>query len=234
MSTSTNLSWSRYAKFYNNLLHLEAYKELLQEIIRNLEKVKHEDFNYILELGCGTGTLTRELSKSFPHAQITALENNDEMLKMATKLSEKFSNIEFHASDITDKENGFFQKYDLIVMNNVLYTIKEKQTLLKKIEKHLLPGGLLLISDPKTQTDTKDSEILKKQFKNLKSLSKLIFYMPSTIYITYFNKKIDKAYKRIDKTELHNLIKEIGLKIILEQEVYARQNNLVIARKYES
>ncbi len=53
----------------------------------------------ILELGCGTGYVTEQLSNLFPKAQITAIDFAESMIAVA-KTRQNVNNVTFYCEDI--------------------------------------------------------------------------------------------------------------------------------------
>ncbi len=47
--------------------------------------INAEDVKSVLDIGCGIGNSTAVLAKKFPHAEITGVDNSDDMLATAKK-----------------------------------------------------------------------------------------------------------------------------------------------------
>src|SRR4051812_44723527 len=52
-----------------------------------LARVRKENANFIADLGCGPGTLTRTLSERWPLANVVGVDNSPEMLAQAEALA---------------------------------------------------------------------------------------------------------------------------------------------------
>src|SRR5437868_4976861 len=74
----------------------------------------------ILDLGCGTGDLTKEISLS--GANVVGADNSDEMIFAAKS---KYPEIQFHHADARNLELG--KQFDAIFSNAVLHWIPEKE-----------------------------------------------------------------------------------------------------------
>ena len=92
----------------------------------------------VLDLGCGTGYLTKVLSERVgPEGKVVAVDPDGERLKIAR---EKYSasNIEYIQADDKTFPPG---QYDLIFSNIVIHWISDKRAVLKRIYQNLCPGG---------------------------------------------------------------------------------------------
>ncbi len=91
----------------------------------------------ILDLGCGTGTLTAQLS-ALGH-QVTGIDSSPDMIN---KAKAQFSSIEFMVCDALALP--FENKFDVVFSNAVFHWISDHKALLKSIYKILKPHGLLI------------------------------------------------------------------------------------------
>ena len=92
----------------------------------------------VLDLGCGTGYLTKVLSERVgPEGKVVAVDPDGERLKIAR---EKYSasNIQYIQVDDETFPSG---EYDVIFSNLVLHWIHNKEALLKHIHSNLCQGG---------------------------------------------------------------------------------------------
>lgn len=132
---------------YDDLIkkHVPFYADIFWTIFRYLPK----DFNpkHILELGCGTGNLTKLLHEKYPDAKITAVDAASEMLKTTEERLKgaDLRLIESYFEKLDFKENSF----DLIISNLAIHHLvdNEKQNIFNQIKKWLKPGGLFVLAD---------------------------------------------------------------------------------------
>jgi len=95
----------------------------------------------ILDAGCGTGLLTSFLSRTYPDAQITAVDFSEAMLKVAS--SQTAANVRFLHADLRDiEETGF----DLIASNAALQWLPDIDETIHRLHARLATGGVLAIS----------------------------------------------------------------------------------------
>ncbi|MHB8352082.1 MAG: class I SAM-dependent methyltransferase [Thermoplasmata archaeon] len=120
---------------------MPRYRELHQMLEWGVPYLPTRPFT-VLELGCGTGTLTARFLAAFPHARITAVDISDEMLRRArTKTRLYRSRVEFHRGHFVDlKLPGPF---DAVVSALAIHHLSdpEKGRLFKTIARWLPSGG---------------------------------------------------------------------------------------------
>ncbi len=138
MDTSTfQRDFDRIAKLtacdwnHNN----EYHRFLLQFLPANCD--------HALEIGCGTGSLSRELAKR--SRNVTAIDLSPEMISIAKAQSVSFANIEFEVGDFMQlplAREGF----DCIATIATLHHLPFTEALLR-FKTALKPGGVLLVLD---------------------------------------------------------------------------------------
>ena len=97
----------------------------------------------VLDLGCGTGYLTKVLSERVgPEGKVVAVDPDGERLKIAR---EKYSasNIEYIQADDKTFPPG---QYDLVFANQVIHWITDQRAVLKQVYDNLKPGGHFIFS----------------------------------------------------------------------------------------
>ena len=95
----------------------------------------------ILEIGSGTGLLTKLVVKNFPNSLFTT---NDVVEECASFIKQIDSNIEFLAGDIYNI--NLQNTYDLIISNAVFQWFNNPNQILEKLSKNLEKNGLLIFS----------------------------------------------------------------------------------------
>ena len=99
-----------------------------------LEWLQPQKYERILDVGCGTGTLTEKLSES--GASVTGIDASKEMI---AKAKASFPNIEFFVKDATDFE--FKEPFDAAFSNATLHLINDQEKALQCIYNALKEGG---------------------------------------------------------------------------------------------
>ena len=115
------------------------------KIIESSKEFLKKD-SYILDFGCGSGAITKKLSKTVK--SIDAIDISSGMLEFAKKQSEKSSiaNINYIQDSIFD-ECFKNKKYDVILAFNVLHYIEDMPSLIERINTLLKPDGVFIFID---------------------------------------------------------------------------------------
>jgi len=108
----------------------------------------------VIDLGCGTGELTKKLSDQLTNPSVLGIDSSAEMLAKAPSQE----NIEFKQLSITDQLNQE-TKWDLIFSNAALQWIDDHETLFPKIISRINSGGQLAVQMPQ-QTENVLNKIL--------------------------------------------------------------------------
>ncbi len=105
-----------------------------KEIISSLHLRGNER---VLDIGCGDGTLTKELAKGAEQGEILGIDSSMDMIKLAEK---KYPNSTNHNLSFKCLDARFLNlegQFDIIFSNEALHWIKDHSTLMKNIT-HLL------------------------------------------------------------------------------------------------
>ncbi|MBB5439201.1 trans-aconitate 2-methyltransferase [Pedobacter sp. AK017] len=102
----------------------------------------------VIDLGCGTGELTRQLTDHLPTAQVLGIDASSEMLKEAKTFKTNQLNFEQRSIEQQIKEG---LKYDLVFSNAALQWLENHETLIPTIITMLQPGGQLVVQVPSNQ-----------------------------------------------------------------------------------
>lgn len=140
-------------------IHANVQRIMAEQLARSLSAWKGEgviDSPNILEIGCGTGTLTGMLVNDWSKASITALDIAPGMIKVAEQrilsgttsefgVSNKPRRLRFIHADIemwsADAQTASF---DLIVSNACFQWLNDSSQTLRYLRRMLRPGGLLV------------------------------------------------------------------------------------------
>ena len=94
----------------------------------------------ILDLGCGDGVLTEQLSLLAPEGKVVGIDASEGMIKTARQL-EKY-NLQFYHMDMADM--AFKEEFDVIFSNAALHWVKDHSLLLRHSHAALKPGVRIL------------------------------------------------------------------------------------------
>lgn len=110
-----------------------------KEILKKIPKC-----TTVLDLACGTGILTRQISEKLPKAQITGIDITQNYLDVAKTKSKNYKNIRFL---LQDAEKLLLEsKFDCIT-SSYIPKYCNPETLIKKCIEHLNPGGTIILHD---------------------------------------------------------------------------------------
>lgn len=128
-------------------LIVPRYAELHEAVIRSIPPDLPQDLK-ILELGCGTGELTRKLCQRFPQAHITAVDYSVRMLEVAReKLQPYCGRVHWVEGDFAHTE--FPPNCDVVISTLAIHhlTDPQKLALFRKIHKTLKREGWFVNGD---------------------------------------------------------------------------------------
>lgn len=105
-----------------------------------------------LDVCCGTGDLTIELSRRCPYGQITGLDFNEKMLELAHQKAGNNPHINFVVGDAMHLPLASNQ-YDLVTIGFGLRNVPDANRCLKELYRVLKPGGQLGILEMSQPTN---------------------------------------------------------------------------------
>jgi ubiquinone/menaquinone biosynthesis C-methylase UbiE len=102
----------------------------------------------IVDLGCGTGTMSCAIAQTYPNAKVWGIDKSDRLLDAARKLQQErhLTNIEFALGDAykIDLSNA---SIDLVYGRLLFQHLAEPVTALTEIARVLKPGGKICLVD---------------------------------------------------------------------------------------
>lgn len=119
----------------------------------------------ILELGCGTGALTRNLAAAFPKAHITAIDLSPHYLDHAKKAHAELKRVDWingKAENLDFKD----QTFDAVVSCYLFHELPEpvRKQILGETYRVLKPNGFIGIADSLQKNDKTDLDWALEQF----------------------------------------------------------------------
>lgn len=130
--------FSRNAKNYDKYANVQKY--MADELINLL---KNRSFKNILEIGSGTGYLTKKLLIQYPEANIEAIDIASGMIQIS-KINVKSGNVNFKCCDFEEYDD--FGNYDLIISNATFQWFNYYNNSMKKIKELLKSDGVFCFS----------------------------------------------------------------------------------------
>ncbi len=134
--------WNFYALVYDSISHLAPYRQLMGDLSSTMVGAAQ---GRLLDVGCGTGNLCRELGRRYPQAEIVGVDASLTMLKRART---KVPSTQLLQADLSRPLPFPDDSFDGIVCSNVLYTLDRPGEALKELRRVLKPGGRLGRANP--------------------------------------------------------------------------------------
>jgi len=146
-STSKKLITDRFSKAqttYNaNALAQKEVAVRLSEIISEAVASSRYSPRSMLEIGCGTGLLTRILLERYMFKTVHLNDISDVFVPCFSDLNEQYD-YNFYVKDA--EEIVLNRKYDLIVSSSVFQWFENMPSFMEKIRQHLSPDGIFAFS----------------------------------------------------------------------------------------
>lgn len=122
----------RYAPFFDLIKLIEAKNDLS-----------------VIDLGCGTGEITKMLADSLPGSIVLGVDSSSEMLKESGNFVTE--TLEFRQESIEEIVNCG-ERWDIVFSNAAIHWVEDHHTLLPKLVKLMNEGGQLAIQLPSNHT----------------------------------------------------------------------------------
>lgn len=198
-------------------------------LIQNLNIYQQDD---ILDVGCGTGSLTLELSK-YSNGNIVGIDISQEMLEQASSKLQNGSakNVCFKLKDIMGYDD-IKNKFDVIFSNSTLQWVNKQSLLFGKFYKLLKPNGRLGVQIPSKEfcpifTEAlryaKNHQSLKRYFTSFVSPWRLLTkddYLKILVPIGFKDVKVESktfTYGYSSEDEIINFFKGGGLQPFIKK-----------------
>ena len=130
---------------WNREQYLKFMTERSKPFFDLLAKIPQRNYRHIVDLGCGPGNLTKVVAEHWPTAQVTGVDNSDEMLANVQMLAMP-GRLEFVHGDIATWKPE--QPVDLIFSNAVFQWLPEHEELLPRLAGMLSENGVLAVQMP--------------------------------------------------------------------------------------
>ncbi|MBN1217339.1 MAG: class I SAM-dependent methyltransferase [Anaerolineae bacterium] len=179
--SKTEKLWDKMSKIYDKeTKHLDWVNTKVAE---NTKKYLNGS-DSVLEIGCGTGTITIEIADKVK--EIHAIDISSKMLEIAERKAgeRKIENIDFSQSTIF-VERYKRESYDVILAFNVLHYFEDTQKVMKRINELLKPGGWFMSVTPCSGETQKSFSDILKILRNIVFLLPKIGIVPFP-YIRFF------------------------------------------------
>jgi len=124
----------------------KQFEQIHQKTIENtIMYLKPTDI--VLDYGCATGTKSLILARNVK--KIHGIDISSKMIDIAKSkaFEQKIENIDFLKAILFD-EKVKKESFDVILVFNILHTLKDGQKVMQRIAELLKPGGLIIMTTP--------------------------------------------------------------------------------------
>lgn len=180
------------------------YENMIQALVNALPFDRELNVS-VIDLGCGTGTVSLSIKKAFPNARITCLDIASNMIEMAKIKLKDDTNCSFIVGDFASYV--FDKKYDVIVSSLALHHLETdgKRSFYAKIYEALEPKGVFCNADVVLGSNDDLQQRYMEQWKE---------FMSRNVSLEEINNKwIPKYYEEDRPSKLMNQLvwlREIG------------------------
>ncbi|HEY3237206.1 MAG TPA: class I SAM-dependent methyltransferase [Polyangiaceae bacterium] len=168
--------WNQYASF--DAISPAAFhrRRMMVELVRRFAPSAQA----VLDVGCGTGALMRELARELPAARIIGADVSLVSIESSQRQRPDFETFQMDLSDADFEEHHALRRaqYDLLTCSEVLEHIADDTQAVRRLRSLLRPGGHLIASVPGGKMSRFDERIGhhrhydREQFRRLLSESR--------------------------------------------------------------
>lgn len=237
------LTWTEYAVSYDRvLMQTQLYPRLLETITGSNPDVAGispvpEDAS-VMDLGAGTGNLTRLLAERGRKRQIYAIENNRTMLnilrgalKDLLRPDDTVPGVVAVKQDVSSLAGFRDASMDYVFLNNVLYTLPDALSCLMEVRRVLKPRGEVRITGPKRSTQLRKLfHQIEKDLRNRGVLDELEEDLELVKRINHTH--LGSMLYRWKIDDVRELLTQAGFDRVTfaSEDVYAGQGMLICAQ----
>ena len=123
------------------------YPEMIDALVSAIPHERSSSIK-VIDLGCGTGAISRKTIDLFPRSKITCIDLSENMIGMARIKLKENPGIRYQVGDFRSYE--FDDKYDVVATSLALHHLEtdaEKIKFYEKIHDSLNPGGMFINAD---------------------------------------------------------------------------------------
>jgi len=121
------------------------YISTIEFILNNIDTLAPK---LVVDIGCGDGRLTREISDHFPETRTVGLDYSDRAITLAKAMNQDVNGLSYEQIDIT--QHSFSETFDVAILMEVYEHIPLEITssFLRGVHRSLKKGGVLLLTVP--------------------------------------------------------------------------------------
>lgn len=218
--------WGFYAVSYDKILgDFTPYQELIAAVITGVP----ERARRVLELGAGTGNVTKQLLlKDFA---VTAVENNTFMLeKMAAKNLHALGRLSLLVESVENSEFDGQGNFDAAVAVNVVYALNDPLSCFRKVAGALRKDSVFALSTTHSESDLEP--LLAAIKEDLVKRGCFADYQEHYERLAGVNREIQQTIaRRYSLKEYREWLTEAGFEILSSEPKYYNAVQVIHARK---
>lgn len=199
------------AEQYDGIIkNLIPYYHQMVEALVNTLPFDHSENIEVIDLGCGTGTISRAVKDAYPKAKITCLDISGKMLQIAAGKLSDAQDAAYINSNFYDF--NFDKKYDAVVSSLALHHLATKEDKLdfyRKIYSCLNIDGIFINADVVLASTDILQERFMEQWKNFMRINVPTDEVESKWIPTYYEE--DRPAQMMEHFEM---LKDVGFEVV--------------------
>ena len=205
----------KVAEVFDNMIKRSVpFYEEVQNMTAQLTKKYYQKYSVIYDLGCSTANTIIKLANHLKNKQISiiGIDSSIHMIALAKKkiAAHNLSNykIEIFAKNIREVEP---KESSVVIMNYTLQFIhpNQRKEILEKIFYHLLPKGILILSEKIQNQNDELNQIYTKFYQDLKKKNGY-----SKLEIRQKRESLENVLIPYSEDKNITLLKEVGFRQI--------------------
>ncbi len=178
----------------------DKYAQIQKVLAKKLQRYLPEGaVSNVLDIGCGTGNLTKILKEKYRNSHITAIDISPQMVEIAKKKIN--DNVEFIVGDAEEYEDK--KEYDVIASNATMQWFYNLEKTLSKYKKMLSKDGAVIFS----------------------IFGPLTYHELAWVMEDVTNKKlVINSKKFLGRTEIEKILKKHFTKYEIKEEIIKEEN----------
>ncbi len=205
--------WDQYSKSYDNLLrYYRPYQDLVQEVCRHVDNYAKGRSLRILDVGCGTGNYSMELSRR--GHKVVGIDFSPSMLNRAQQKMDNGSEWpQFLFNDLSKILPFIDDSFDAVICINVLYTIPDHEKFIEELRRVARRPSLIVMVNSRKPLSLQSA--IKHQWNVTKGTQRL-YTLYSLATVGVWNILISRrqrtgAYRPTSPEEMKKLLLSNGV-----------------------
>lgn len=230
-------AYTGFAEVYDTFMDNIPYEEWT-EYIKELLTEYGVDNGLVLDLGCGTGSITELMAKE--GYDMIGIDNSEEMLSIAMEKREKSGyNILYLCQDMREFELYGTVRAIISICDSVNYIMEEDGLLevFKLVNNYLDPGGIFIfdLNTLYKYSNIMGDTVIAENRDNCSFIWENYYYEAERINeydLSIFIKEKDNLYRKYEEThlqrayeltEIQKLLERAGLEFVSAYDAFTKQ-----------